>query len=426
MKMTKALATSLVMLAFGANANANETIYLTGSTAYRAGALTAIVKLLGGTSTTSLTTNSTPTAQSNSTLASANVVNWIGKSYNGHTVNIKVSFFGSAGGVETTSNSIAWPFLSDATTGTVSFDPSNPPAAGTGAGQSDYQVPQITFSDSWQSATPFNDNVLANDTIVGVVPFQFVASHGAPTGQSLNNHLFNAIFSGGNAALATMTGSSTDRTTLVTANIGGSSVPNTPVQLFALGRDADSGTRIITLAETGYGINNTVAQYKPVTSGNNVTSHDFYPAETINGIPYDPGNTGYPSGGTLAGLVRLNSLSGIGGYYITYLGKSDAKTALLTSGTGAGSAVPVAWNGVSYFDNSGSGVPNDTLITEGQYTFWSYEHILYGSLSGQAAVFAPALATETATTATSSVAGIPLSSMHASRSSDGGYVIQNY
>jgi hypothetical protein len=425
MKMTKALATTMALLAFGATAHA-ETIYITGSTAFRAGALTAIVQLLGGTDTTHLTTNSTPTCQSNATLASANAINWVNKTYNGHTVTIKVSFFGSVGGVETTSNSIAWPFLSTATIGTVSFDPSTSPAAGTGAGQADYEVPQITYSDSYQASTPFNDNVLANDSIVGVVPFQWVASHGAPTGQSLNNHLVNAIFSGGNAALATLTGLSSDRTTLVTANIGGTPTASTPVQLFALGRDADSGTRVIALAEAGYGVNTAVVQYKPTTSGNNVTAHAYYPGATINGIAYDTGNIGYNSGGTLAGLVRLNSLSGVGGYYVTYLGKSDAKNALLTAGSGAGAAVPLAWNGVSYFDNTGSGTPNDTLITEGQYTFWSYEHVLYGTLTGDAAVFAPALAAQNALTATASVAGIALGNMHATRGSDGGYVTQSY
>ena len=123
--------------------------------------------------------------------------------------------------------------------------------------------------------------------------------------------------------------------------------------------------------------------------GTTISTHIVYPGATINGIIYDDGNIGYNSGGTLAGLMRYTTSSTIGGYYVTYLGKSDATTALSTGSTGAGNAVALNWNGVAYWTGSSF---NDTAVTEGQYTFWGYEHVIFGTLTGDAAVFAPAMA----------------------------------
>ncbi|MEI6604706.1 MAG: hypothetical protein WCP35_05310 [Verrucomicrobiota bacterium] len=397
MKLTKSLVATISMLAMGATANATETIYITGSSAFRAGALNAIKALLGGVA---------PNAQSNATFTSSNACNWMGVTYNGHTINVKVCFYGSTGGIQTVSESVAWPFLIDGATGTISE--TFVPGSTSMTSYHDFHVPNIAMGDSYQSTTPFTTTLL-NDITVGVVPFQFVASYGAPTGQSMNNHLFNAIFSGGSCTLKQMTGSAAD----------------SAKSLFALGRDADSGTRTIALCETGYGANTAVAQYKPVVSGTSVTSHAFYPSSTINGIFYDLGNTGYPSGGTVAGMLRNETLTNLNGYYVSYLGKSDANTALNGSG-GAGNAVALAWNGVNYY--TGGGVFNDAAITSGQYTFWSYEHVLYPNqvVGSQAEIFAPALGAAIkgtdASNGTIGTAGISSYSMSVTRSGDGTYV----
>ena len=410
----------LALLTLGSVSHATETIYITGSTAFRKSAILGIQALLG----TSPAGNNTPTAQSNATLTSANAINWMGKTYNGHTVNIQVSFFGAVGGIQTVSNSIAWPFLKPGLTGTQSLDPTNPADP-----NGDLQVPQIAFGDSWQSATPFTTNMLANDIIVGVVPFQWVASYGTPTGLSFSPQIANALFTAGNTPLALLTGSTTDRTTLMAnTNIGGVVSHNAkPAQLFAIGRDADSGTRVIAFAESGIGVNTTVTQYKPTTSGTAIASHVYYPAATINGIDYDMGNTGYNSGGTLAGLMRYSTSATIGGYYVTYLGKSDATTALSTGATGVGNAVALNWNGVAYWNGTSF---NDTAITEGQYTFWGYEHVMFGSLTNDAAVFAPALAAAIKGTSvsdgTASQAGISIYAMKVTRPGDGAQIAPAY
>ena len=290
MKITKSLVATMALLAMGATANATETIYITGSTAFRAATLNAVKSLLN---------NANPTAQSNAAFTSSTAVNWMGVTYNGHTINVKISLYGSVGGVQTVSESIAWPFLIDSATSAQAQGEAFVAGSTTMTYYHDFQVPTIAMSDTLQSSTPFNTTAL-NDGVVGVVPFQWVASYGAstslnnvPTGLSMNNHLVNAIFSGGSAPLAQITGNSGDAAK----------------SLFAIGRDADSGTRLIAMAEAGYGATSTVAQFKPVTDTTAVLSHDYYPGATINGIAYDPGNTGYNSGGTLAGMMRYETLT---------------------------------------------------------------------------------------------------------------------
>jgi len=235
------------------------------------------------------------------------------------------------------------------------------------------------------------------------------------------------LFTAGNTPLALLTGSTSDRTTLGNVNIGGSVVPNKPKQLFAIGRDADSGTRLTAFAESGIGVNTTVVQYQATTSGTTIASHVYFPAATINGVDYDTGNTGYNSGGTVAGLMRYSSSATIGGYYVTYLGKSDATTALSTGSTGVGNAVALKWNGVDYWNGTSF---NDTAVTEGQYTFWGYEHVIYGTLSGDAAVFAPALAAAIkgtdAASGTASQSGINYYAMKVTRPGDGAQIAPAY
>ena len=56
------------------------------------------------------------------------------------------------------------------------------------------------------------------------------------------------------------------------------------------------------------------------------------------------------------------SFAAVGGYYVTYLGLSDAYTAE------HGGATDLTYNGVAYSTNA---------VQEGQYTFWGYEHLDY-------------------------------------------------
>ena len=427
MKLTKSIASVLAFLALGAVANANEanTIYITGSTAFRNAALTAIQNILSGAAatTTSGGTLAAPTG---------NLTNWINVTIPnvGSHYNIKCSFYGSVGGVNTTSNSLSWPFDTDATTGVTTHAVNWVSGAiqlqSTSGGSqitADTAVPDITFSDSFQHSTPFADNTLT-DNIVGVAPFTWVASYGAsaPSGQilSMSPDVVNALYSAGTVGLATLTGNPADKTS--------------GAKLYAVGRDKDSGTRLCALAVSYFGpFTQETLQYLPTVVGTAVTAcNTFYPSETINGVTYDAGDTGYASGGTLAGVMR-NSTTAINGWLMTYLGKSDAKTALYSGSTGAGNAVAVAWNGIQYY--AGSGTFNDAAVQQGAYTFWSYEHEMYLPTNTYA-TFGLALAKATVPvvssagvgevyTTLSGVSGYT-SQMQAARSDDGTYVTQNY
>lgn len=405
MKPSKTLVASLTALALATAAQAQTKIYITGSTAFRGATNQAIQNLLNGTGTITV-------ASTNSSLGSANAVTWTGGKVNGVNVTIKASFGGSVGGIDVTSNGKSWGFLPDGATGTSNADPSTT----TNPSLQELAVPDMTMSDTFQSSTTYTDTQLVNDIVVGVVPFRWVASFGSPAGLDMTPQLAQQLYGAGDMPLAMLSGLASDRTTLRTVNIGGTPTPNTPTRVFALGRNPDSGTRLIAFAESGLGVNATVTQYQATTSGTAVTNHAYYPVETINGIEIAFGNSGYSSGGTLADLLRFNSLTNLGGYYVGYLGTSDATRALSSGTAGAGNAVSLSWNGVDY---------SPEAVQEGRYTFWGYEHLLYGALTGEKQIFASNLGTEIKNN-TANISGIKLDTMHVDRAGDGSLVYQNY
>jgi hypothetical protein len=177
-----------------------------------------------------------------------------------------------------------------------------------------------------------------------------------------------------------------------------------------LGRDEDSGTRLDAFAETGFGIFTPPFQYQPTITGTPgasgmVASIAPWPVNTVNGITYPVGHSGYSSGGTLASVMGTpGSLAGAGGWFISYLSTGDAATAV-----GLGAAT-MTYNGVAY------SLP---AVQEGQYTFWSYEHLMYPtSLAGNSKTVADQLAKQIHDTD----ATILLSGMQVGRTVEGGDV----
>ena len=148
-----------------------------------------------------------------------------------------------------------------------------------------------------------------------------------------------------------------------------------------------------------------------------MTGQELYPQETINTILYTQGHGGYSSGGDVAAMLKFtgNSSSVIGGYYLAYVGISDATTAL------AGGATELQWNGVSYSTNA---------VQEGRYTFWGYEHLDYrsdyGTVSSLGKQVADQIAGDILATDAPASSGLLLGSMNVSRATDGGLVTPNY
>ena len=369
------LAASLSSL-LAASASAQTELTITGSTAFRSATHNAIKNLLTASGTPSI-------AHVGSSLSSASQAIFKG-SISGNPVIIKTGWSGSVAGVQTVSQNINVNFLPNS----VIVD--NTTTTGLSAG-SESRLPDVAMSDTFQSATPFSSPIL-NDNVVGVIAFKWVASKGSPAGLSnITQQLAQALFGNGSLALALFTGSASDQSKSV----------------FATGRDPLSGTRLTTFAESGVGVNSIVVQYQPTVASGAVSSHKVWPAETVNGIAFDEGNSGYASGGSLVTAMQATT-SAINGHYVSYMGVSDADSAI------AGGAVELTWNGVPYsLDN----------VKQGKYTFWGYQHLMYRStLTGTKKTAADAIANQIKTVDSP----ILLSDMKVERPADGGIVAPRY
>ncbi|MGA2540546.1 MAG: hypothetical protein ABSG78_03165 [Verrucomicrobiota bacterium] len=406
MKAPKILMAGLLAFSLAGAAHAQTIIHITGSTAFRAGAHQAITDILDP--------NSTPApviAWTGSSLPSASQAIFTGKTYasNGAVpVIIKTSWSGSLGGIQTVSENL-----------TISTWLTNTTPAGAGAVASGNNVdppavPDACFSDGFQASSPFTSPVLL-DHIVGIVPFKWVRNNGSPaTLSNMTPQLAVSLYTGsGSLPLALFTGLNSDEGTNV----------------YALGRNADSGTRLNAFAETGVGVLNLVHQYYPLHNATiisksafgSVTGQELVPQDTVNGIVYPKGDSGYNSGGDLAFAIQATgsaTATGVNGFYVTYLGLPDAFTAE------GGGGVDMTYNGIPY---------SPTAVEEGQYTFWGYEHVMYrqnyGGLQQTVTdlISAKILNQDAAVIPSGSVApGILLGSMHVQRFTDGGPISNNY
>ncbi len=451
------LLATFAIFAFATGANAQTTVRITGSTAYRGATHAAITHILDAGFTYGYT---------GSTLSGAGQAIFTGN-LSGTPVIIKTSWSGSAGGVQTVSQGLSVNFLPDGTTQSTG----GTPGASTG---SEAGIPDVAMSDTYQNATPFTSPALT-DIVVGVVPFKWVVSRGLTqstiavdttassniatvadtstlsAGMTIsgnsnipNDAKIGAITSATTFTIVKNSDGSTRNATATATGVNTIFSPPAPIstitpqlaqalwgngsielslftgssgdigkKVFAIGRDPDSGTRITAFAEGGIGVSATVTQYQPTTTGSSslgnlaVSSHIPWPAGPVNGIPVVQGNGGYASGGTLAGVMGATT-SALNGYYITYLSTGDAATAI------SAGAKELTYNGVPY---------SLSAVQQGLYTFWGYEHVMYkSSLSGTAKTVADTLANKILLVD----ATVLLNSMKVVRSSDGGLVTQNF
>lgn len=403
MKSFKTIAAaSLFASALGQVAFATDHVYITGSTAFRTAAIAAInaaVNLPGG-----------PTGDDTS-IAGTGKTSYIWEGgtdpVTSQPVTVCATFTGSASGVGIVATSTAIPFLPDGSTGH-----NNPSAYDDSAGTTPHagypkSVPDFTFSDVYQSSTPFNvsagyTDLSPQDSIVGIVTFKWLASKGFPlgTGGTTSTTKFSSynvtptflkqLFSTGAAPLSFLSGVVADQ----------------HKEIFATGRNPDSGTRITALADGLYGINTFVKQYHPVISGGAVTSHALYPVETIFGLLSTgaTGNSGEATGGNLRSFLQAtlptSGLTGqnagcTGAFYLTYLGIGDASSVEGNSTTDG--AVELTYGGVLY---------STAAIQQGQYSFWSYEHVMdRGDLSPSGGAAGTSAATDIETSVVSTIQG---------------------
>jgi hypothetical protein len=417
----------------GGSAHATVTLYVVGSTAYRPAATAAILAYLYA-NTTGGVVNASTNATSGST---ANILKASRAIYENSNASIIVetNWTGSAAGLVdlvtanatgdffldpsmTTPTQLVIPGLTGASNATAEYGTLNASALKT-------FVPNLTFSDSFNTSvasavstatlsasvggasnaaqlaalvqgsnvSPAGDSNGPDGTdAVGIIPFAWYAGNSSVTNAALTNVTQEtaAALIAGPTPLSLFTGNSAD---------SGSNV-------FLIGRNEDSGTRIAAFAEAQQGFGGAPDQFElafsnsqqtgtlTLASGNTTIptggasasgqatviasgSKDFEKDAylyTETKITWDlTGHSGYAGGGDVANvLLALNpgNLTIDGdpkALFIGYLGWADGY-GLTNPSAGTSNGYPLAYNGVT------AGVP---AIQNGSYTYWGYEHCYY-------------------------------------------------
>ncbi len=349
---------------------------------------------------------------------------------------IKTDWTGSEGGIQTVSGGLSIPFLNDnqiascTTTGNGTLR--NVTGDTTAQSDSELHGADMAMSDTLQAASEFQGVfhgvtyptlTEATASPVGINVFKFLANKGS-TLTAVTSQQLRKLYAAGKLPLAFFTGSNADESSTV----------------YATGRNPDSGTRVTALLESGAGTALTsVLQYQPfngstgLQGSGTVTNVNFYPAGTVNGISITTGNNGYSSGGNLAkslnsdftnggaGVTASSHLYNVtpsNGHSLSLLGYASSNDA---DGQIAGGVVELSYNGVKV--GVSADYNTNTLLTEGQYTFWSKEHV-YPALSEDATHLT--LINAIATTIPNQAGAVKISSMKVTRAVDGGVVSAGY
>ena len=370
-----------------------DTVYVAGSTAFRSAFHDAVFSLMTAGSGTC-----TATYQGSDFRSAAKAV--FTGSIGGVPTTIKVAWSGSVGGISGLVNpaSTVNTFLPAASVSAVTRSGTYPNYTYSGgvSGNTETAVAHaadLGMSDVFQNSTTFTSPALSYDANLAVVPFIFVASDNSDTAGVSGTGFDNItplqaqlLWGSGRVSLSLFTGNPADnKPSLPTVNPG--------KEVFAFGRNNDSGTRLCMLAEMGKGALSGVIQYSYDTTLNTFTN---------------TGNLG-TAAATQAAWLADDDFSGTVGYAIGMLGTSDANTAV------AGGAIRLKWNGVPYSDDN---------VRSGKYTVWGYEHLFAKNGASQPILdVADALANEMIDNP--GTAGIELDTMNVQRSSEGGLIDLN-
>jgi len=406
MKIKSILMTSAFALVSASLAKADVTINITGATAFRSAASTAIKN----------TFTSVDYAYNGSSFTGATyqILKGSFPGVSGNTT-IRTNWSGSVEGIRDLAQQNNISFLPTSTTMS-----SGGTANATTTSGLDSAAAQLAFSDIYAASTPY-DNGSVEGTVAGIIAFRIVANPTANgTLTNITPQQFRKLATSGKVKASQFTGNG-----------------NHTTQVYLTGRNDGSGTRVTLLAETGHGYSQYVKQYKgtytgtgnatvlsalqlwPTADGTNVSN--IYNTDTA-------GNGGYSSGGTVAALLSGNSTSvqikgatgsNIGSpttvFVVGYLGTNDSNTAV-TAG-----AIPLSYNGVSLTVNSG-GITNPEVIQKGAYTLWANEQLYWrtGANTGDLGTVKDAILLGIPTNLGN--AGLDVSTMTVSRTTDGGLV----
>jgi len=409
-----------------ATASAQETIRITGATAFRSAVNKSLYTAFGAN--LAATDKATTTDQTAQTLLFTNVL------VNGSTVDLSVRWSGSEAGIR----SVASPATNVVTDSF--FDAASVKALGGSYPKLSLTTSRtnargdIAFSDTWQSVSNFQGRgkdgrnyVTLTSTKVGVVPFTYIANKGA----NIDNISLSTVFQlakAGRVPASLLTGNSNDVT-------GGA---------WYTGRDPFSGTRVTTLVVNKVGYNTAVQQYKPTVSGGLITSLGAYSATNVSGLSVTAAGNGESSGSTLANYMTNGMATNVGGIPVTVNGRGNTNILISYSSVAdvlnnySRGLVPLKFEGVhgrfgltNEYASLGTNTALDsgyTNIITGKYPFWSYEHVLWDPNRMSAA------ASNTVSWLTNTIASYPttnpdlapniaLGDMRVYRTSDGGNLL---
>lgn len=345
MKLNTLLVAGAVSLGLASMASAQNRVYITGSTAFRPGMYDAISSLYDSSPAVQIAAYKTSGA-SPTDPHSAGLMEFDGN-IGGARYIIKCGWSGSEAGIKdlaTASKTEA--FIDDiGVNGVQAITSTTTPST------TDSHTVDLAMADNSQ-ANSLTKTPALTGTTVGIIPFVWVKNaqgHPYSPGTFPNyDRLVNVTHP---QLRVTLTGGT--KLALITGNTNDTNF------VYVAGRDNQSGTRVNTFADTGYGVTKTARQL--IITGANGSPSTGSSLST----------TGQGSGGTLATTMTFSGSAtapdgingGTGWFAIAYLGLYDADVALAPN---TGDCIALTLNGVA---------ESPTAIEQGQYSFWGQEHI---------------------------------------------------
>lgn len=344
MKISKLIAISaLSAAALVGTVQAQNTYHLFGSTAYRKVTFNAVQALFNepGNSLTYIHgVNTTSGLVEDITHANLNSdSNWTAVGTLGNqglgAVTVYADWAGSVGGLKRLTHQ-----------DTVSFYLDTASVVGS-APIWDSAVPNFAMGDNQPDITPFvsptpgytgvvNTPIAIVDFVVAPEVGSFPADFNNVTSYQLNQ-LYTGL---GHMPVSLFTGNPAEQNLWV----------------YGTGRDDDSGTRALFVADTLIGFGTTIYQY-------GITAGPTYTKFGLASVNANDGN-GYPSGGNVATALNINNPGNYKAdgthvsYAIGYIAVTDWTQAPQT-------LTSLMYNGVAY---------SPTAVQQGQYSYWGYEN----------------------------------------------------
>lgn len=388
--MKKLLLTAALGGLFAATAvQAQTSIYICGSTAFRANAYRSIKAMFDG---------GAPTHENSLTKgAGAGQMTFQGTItplFGASTVTIYCDWTGSAQGVHsiTATPGDSLPFLLNATPDgdTTTFN----------------HTADLAFSDVFQATTGFSTPTLTDEQ-VAVQPFCWVKSPN--TDARITNIAMQQL-------KYAIVGSCP-----VSYLIGSTNPADYASTVYFTGRNKDSGSRLVALSDCAY--SGSVNIYSNIVISGVANPVKMTISQIVNGVNYGPG---FASGGVEAGNVATTP----GFNFIGYLGYADARTVVAAGGQILTYNGLLPFKGGSTTTTNGMDVPDFSPVTTGQYSMWGPEHLFINPAGANyAAAYAvftnlvPYISTDITNIANGFVTAIPVSAMgNTTRTSDGGKI----